>query len=135
MKVGLSNRKNENRLAGKIRITGTVSTQGGRIYKLQGAAHRAVLALMWIERDAKSTGSSRWPSSQSSFPGLLRCPVSVLAVAWPRRGDCITAPELTEPAGPPFPMPLNLPFRGFSPVAKGSQTSRVVSGAMIHTTC
>src|SRR5262245_3700492 len=78
-----------------------------------------------MDRYARSTSFSGWPSAKSAVPPTW--PVSVPAVAYPAASAAASAGYGMVPAQPPLPTASNLPFQ---PDA-GSQISTLMSESLV----
>src|SRR6187402_3942639 len=79
-----------------------------------------------MARQPKSITFSGWPCP--NFTSSPECPVSVLAVAYPRRRAVAIAVYEIDPWYPPFPTPWNLPFH--APTG-GIHTSNLISESLV----
>src|SRR6266404_8219245 len=82
--------------------------------------------ISWTARQAKSISFSGCPSAKLPLPPV--CPVSVPAVAYPRRTAAASAPAPMAPDHPPLPLAWNLPFQAAS--VAGIHTSILISESL-----
>src|SRR5215472_14420572 len=87
----------------------------------------ALTVISWTALYPKSITFSGWPSAKLASIALPSCPVSVDAVAYPRRSATPIEGYQISPDQPPFPMPMNLPFQ---PDA-GIHTSNLMSESFV----
>src|ERR1700676_5172648 len=94
----------------------------------------AFKVISWTALSPKSISFSMWPSAKLPSIFVPSCPVSVDAVAYPRaRGQLISAYEM-DPAQPPLPTAMNLPFQPDAGIQTSTLMSESVEGFMLAAT-